>query len=295
MHPSTHWGMLVSYSSEPEPQLPVQCRGSVPQAPDGRSGRKRLWLGCALLGALVLAAVTFALRVDIPGVSTVENWLPASGYARWFAGAALLSVALVFPTPRSALSLLAGAVFGLPQGLPLVLVGGLIGALAGFGLSRRLGRAQVVRLAGERLDRVDGLFRRHGVVAVLTARMMPAPPFAIVSYAAGLSRVGVVPFSVGTAVGMVPGSVAYVSIGASVMGADAWAEWLADPFILALSAALIALAAAAWWIRRPSNPSRPGQPRQASGPHVGRRRRPTEMGTGRPQGATELRGARAPE
>jgi uncharacterized membrane protein YdjX (TVP38/TMEM64 family) len=94
------------------------------------------------------------------------------------------------------------------------------------------------------------------VLAVLGARLLPAPPFAVVSYAAGVSGVGLVPFAVGTALGAVPGSVFYVSLGAAASTADDWwAGLVARPWLTGLAGlALVAAAAAGWWYRRRATP-----------------------------------------
>jgi len=88
--------------------------------------------------------------------------------------------------------------------------------MGGFALGRHLGRDAVARLAGRRLARADRLFRNRGVLAVALARVSPVP-FWIVSYAAGLSSVRWLPATLGTAVGVVPGALLYVAVGASVV------------------------------------------------------------------------------
>lgn len=254
----------------------------VAQRRDRQPRLARRWRRWAATGVLIVAAALVAMAVDVPAVETVRGWLPGPGPMRWLAATAALSAALLFPTPRSALSVLAGALFGVAQGLPLVLVGGLVGALAGFHASRWLGRGLIPRLTENRLARVDDLFRRHGLAAVLTARMMPAPPFAVVSYAAGLSSVRVVPYMAGTAIGLLPGSVVYVSIGASVMSTDAWSQWLTTPWLLALAAIAAGAAAAATWLRRRR---RAGGPAPHSGDPTERQTSPTR-GDGNPAART---------
>ena len=57
--------------------------------------------------------------------------------------------------------------------------------------------------------------RHQGVAAVVVARLTPVLPFTIVNYGAGVSAVSLRDFLVGTAVGIVPGTVGYAAIGAS--------------------------------------------------------------------------------
>jgi uncharacterized membrane protein YdjX (TVP38/TMEM64 family) len=88
--------------------------------------------------------------------------------------------------------------------------------MGGFALGRHLGRDAVARLTGSRVARADRLFRDRGFLAVVLARISPVP-FWIVSYAAGLSSIRWLPATLGTVVGVVPGAVLHVGIGASVV------------------------------------------------------------------------------
>ncbi|SEM01446.1 SNARE associated Golgi protein [Blastococcus sp. DSM 46786] len=74
---------------------------------------------------------------------------------------------------------------------------------------------------------------------MLVARAMPVAPFVVVSYAAGLSGVRLGPYVMGTAVGLVPWSVLYVSIGASAARIDSWA-----PLIPLVSGAVVVMSIA---------------------------------------------------
>jgi len=209
--------------------------------------RLRLRLGAVVLVLLAGAAVT--LLVDLPTVAGVRSWLDEGGPARWLAAVLGVSLALQTPVSRSAISVLLGAVVGFPAGLAVALGGGLLGGLAGFALSRWLGREAVARLAGARLAALDRRVGERGFASVLAARIAPVAPFMVVSYAAGLSSVRLVPYLLGTAVGLVPWSVLYVGIGASVT-ITGFSTSLADvvaPLAVLASCALLA----AWlWGRR---------------------------------------------
>jgi uncharacterized membrane protein YdjX (TVP38/TMEM64 family) len=199
---------------------------------------------------VLLASVVLAMNLDLPDVGTLRHWVQSAGPWGWLAALTSLTLALVIPTPRSALSVLAGAVFGFPGGLGLALAGGLLGGLAGFGLSRWIGRDLVTRLAGEHLTKVDRFVSSRGLLTVLTARLLPAPPFAVVSCAAGLSGVRVAPYTAGTAVGLVPGSLFYVGIGTSVTGVGTVTAWFGPWRLTAVALTVVALTAAWWWWRR---------------------------------------------
>ncbi|MFW3168618.1 TVP38/TMEM64 family protein [Geodermatophilus sp. CPCC 206100] len=185
---------------------------------DGRDRRSAGgWLRLGVLGAVLAAAVVVALTVERPGVPALRAWLHDAGPLGWAAVVAGTAGALMTPVPRTALSLLLGAAAGFPAGLAVAVAAGWLGGMGGFTVSRHLGRDTVARLAGRRLARADRLFRDRGFLAVLAARVSPVP-FWVVSYAAGLSSVPWVPHALATAVGVVPGAVLYVGVGASVLG-----------------------------------------------------------------------------
>jgi uncharacterized membrane protein YdjX (TVP38/TMEM64 family) len=195
------------------------------------------WARGGALVVLVLLSVAAATAADLPSTSGTRAWLYEVGPEAWLAVALGQAVALMTPVPRSALSVLVGAVAGFWAGLALVVVGGLLGGLGGFQLSRWLGREAAMRVAGDRLRRIDRLFTERGFLAVLMARVMPVVPFMLVSYAAGLSGVRLRPYALGTAVGLLPGSVTYVAIGSSTA---LIASWL-TPQLAALLAVTLAL------------------------------------------------------
>jgi uncharacterized membrane protein YdjX (TVP38/TMEM64 family) len=182
----------------------------------------RTWVRVVALGTAVLGAVALATLVDLPSITAMRAWMGDVGPIAWVGLVLGLAVALTTPAPRSGLSILVGAVVGFPAGLAVVVGGSLLGALAGYGLSRWLGRAAVVRLAGARWQRLERALDRRGVLAVLTARVMPVVPFVAVSYAAGLAGIRLGAYVVGTVLGVLPGSVAYVTIGASATALTVW-------------------------------------------------------------------------
>jgi uncharacterized membrane protein YdjX (TVP38/TMEM64 family) len=167
------------------------------------------------LGVLMVVAAAAVLLVDLPSASELRAWMNDVGPLSWVGLIVGLAVILLTPAPRSALSIVIGMVLGFPAGLMVVLVGSIVGGLAGYGVSRWLGRAAVDRLAGARLNRVERLLNQRSAQAVLIARVMPVVPFFAVSYLAGLAGVRLGPYTAGTALGVVPGSVYYVGIGTS--------------------------------------------------------------------------------
>lgn len=118
--------------------------------------------------------------------------------------------------------------FALPVALPVVIAGTVLGAAMSFGLARVLGRPQsALALRGDRLQRLDALLARRGFVATVLARIVPVVPFAVVNYAAGITRVRTLPFLAGAAVGTLPANVSYVMFGGALVADSGIGGWLA--------------------------------------------------------------------
>lgn len=79
-----------------------------------------------------------------------------------------------------------------------------------------MGRDAVERLTGTRLERVDQLLARRGLLAVLAVRLVPLVPFTAINYAAGLSTGRRRDYAWGTAVGIIPGTLSYVALGSGI-------------------------------------------------------------------------------
>ena len=207
-----------------------------------------VWLRAGLLGAILTAAVVAALVLDLPDAGQVRAWLSGGGAAAWILLVGGLALVLLAPVPRSALSALAGAVLGFSAGLAVSLAGGILGGLLAFGLSRSLGRPAAARLAGPRLQRADQLFSERAFASVLVGRLVPAMPYVVVSYGAGLSGARLGPYLAATSVGLVPSTVVQVAVGASAGYVLAHLGTL--PVLPFAVGAVVLVAGGVWWYRR---------------------------------------------
>jgi phospholipase D1/2 len=72
-------------------------------------------------------------------------------------------------------------------------------------IGRLLGPDTARSIAGSRSDRLSRQVARHGLLGVLTVRVLPVAPFTIVNIVAGASHIRVRDFALGTLLWMLPG------------------------------------------------------------------------------------------
>jgi len=130
-----------------------------------------------------------------------------SGWAGWGIFTASYAAAISFLLPGVAAVLGAGFVFGFWRGLLAVWVGGAAGQVGAFLLSRYLlGRSVSGLLKGSRLwASVDAAIESgEGWKLLLLLRLSPVIPYNLLNLAAAATSVGLVPFALASAVGIVP-------------------------------------------------------------------------------------------
>ncbi len=74
---------------------------------------------------------------------------------------------------------------------------------------------------------------QRGFVALLYARLVPIVPFGLLNYAAGMTGISLRRYVAATAIGIVPGTVAYTALGSTARHPGSL------PFIIALTAVAI--------------------------------------------------------
>jgi len=144
---------------------------------------------------------------DLVDLNTVKDWagsLQDSNTAfLWMVGAFLLGGITAFPV--TVLILGTAYAFDAWPAILYSLAGCILSAILLYGIGRQLGRKNVVRFAGKRLNRMNRLISKHGALAVAAVRMIPVAPYSLVNLAAGAVRVPFREFVVGTFLGMSPG------------------------------------------------------------------------------------------
>ena len=127
--------------------------------------------------------------------------------------------AILAPLPAFLITFANAALFGWVYGALLSWSSAMVGALLCFYIAKFLGREVVEKLTSKiALKSVDAFFEKHGVYAILIARLLPFISFDIVSYAAGLTRMSLRSFLIATGLGQLPATLIYSYAGEMLTG-----------------------------------------------------------------------------
>ncbi|WP_176444053.1 TVP38/TMEM64 family protein [Rhodococcoides kyotonense] len=190
-----------------------------------------------LIGLVVLVVVlaAAALIAPHPSMSQVREWAQSIGPAFPLVFFAVHTVVTIAPVPRTLFTLSAGVLFGPLVGLTVTIGATTLSAVLALLLVRAVGRDWfAARMTHPAIRAVDDSLLRRGWLAVGSLRLIAPVPFSVVNYCCGVSSIGVLPFALATAVGVVPGTIGIVVLGDALGGHT-------DPLLLALSGVCIAV------------------------------------------------------
>lgn len=164
------------------------------------------------LGALIAAAYFLPLAEWTIRIATYARGTGAAGVAVFVTAYIVSTVAAL---PGSLLTLAAGFTYGPVAGLAVASPASVAGATAAFLMGRTFLRKFAERRIGESpLARaIDTAIEREGLKLVLLLRLSPLVPFNLLNYMLSLSRVRTGSYVLGSFLGMLPGTAAYVYLG----------------------------------------------------------------------------------
>jgi len=129
----------------------------------------------------------------------------------------IIGAVLFFPgTP---LTLLAGATLGVFWGSVVSLIGNTIGATAAFFVSRYFLKDYVTTTLYKKYPKIEKYeyrFFNHGLITVILLRLIPLFPFNALNYLLGVTSVTAREYIIGTAIGIIPGTIAFVYFGNAI-------------------------------------------------------------------------------
>jgi uncharacterized membrane protein YdjX (TVP38/TMEM64 family) len=203
----------------------------------------KIFFFVALALALVVAARVLPLG---EWLDSFQIWAEEQGAFGMLVFALVYALAVVAFVPASILTLGAGAVYGLWTGTLVVLFGASLGAVVSFLLARTAlrGRVEAWTEGNARFRALDGAVSREGGKIVFLVRLAPIFPFTYINYVFGLTGIPTLTYTLATVVGMIPGTLAYVYVGAAAATAatgDASATRTTIQILGAIAAVLVTI------------------------------------------------------
>jgi uncharacterized membrane protein YdjX (TVP38/TMEM64 family) len=174
-----------------------------------------------LLLLVVLASLAAAAWWFLPGeMAHLATWPErARGLGIWgpIGLAAICVPSAVFMVPGSWITLSGAFTFGFARSLAPLWVGHTLGACVAFLVGRYLARGWIERRFANRprLAAIDRALAQQGFKIVFLTRLSPLLPFGVLNYSFGLTDISFGRYALATWLGMAPGTLLYVYLGAA--------------------------------------------------------------------------------
>ncbi|HEX7249981.1 MAG TPA: VTT domain-containing protein [Burkholderiales bacterium] len=241
---------LVSVASVADPEEPISLdflelerTSKEAEAKSAGPAWGKLALFAGAIG-LLAALWRFTPLAHIVTPQHVMEWAREFGSRPW---APVVMVLLYTPAclvmfPRALLTLAGVIAFGPWLGFGYALAGVVLAAAVTYYAGRAMRRDTVRRLGGAQLDRMVGVLRENGLLAMTLLRLVPVAPFFVEGVVAGAVRLKLWHLLAGTAIGMLPGTLAATVFGDQIQtalsgGGINW--WLVGDCAAALAVGIV--------------------------------------------------------
>ena len=187
----------------------------------------------ALLGALCIYAGTVISPQQLQDlISRTGSWAAIA-----YIGLFTLLPAFFFPV--AVLALAGGLLFGLWWGSVYTFIGAILNCTLMFLLARYAGRDKVEaliqkKLSGQWQQRLRDLNGGGGFLLLVILRLIPAVPYNLINYAFGLTAMPWRTYIIGSAIGIIPGTLAFINIGDKALDVTSPDFWIAIGLLVLL-------------------------------------------------------------
>lgn len=183
----------------------------------------KLWPLYIIFGGLVLA-ISQGWHQQLTPAALGENAVYLDTLVKenfWLVLIAFIVIyaaATAFMVPASALTIGGGFLFGIYVGAPAVIIGATVGACLLF-LAAKTSLGETLKsIAGPFLAKMEKGFNENALSYMFTLRLIPIFPFAVVNIAPAILGAKFRDYFITTALGIIPGTIAYTLIGSGLRG-----------------------------------------------------------------------------
>jgi uncharacterized membrane protein YdjX (TVP38/TMEM64 family) len=137
------------------------------------------------------------------------------------------------------LALAGGLLFGLVWGSVYTFLGAILNCVLMFLIARHIGRGKVQALIHRKLpqqwqNRMRNLGGREGALLLVILRLIPAVPYNLINYAFGLTEMKLSTYLFFSAIGIIPGTLAFINVGDKALDPTSPDFWIAIGLLAAL-------------------------------------------------------------
>lgn len=194
-----------------------------------------------LLLILIFGALA-ALSIWAGSMVTPQQLQTAISRCGSWAAIAYIGLFTLLPAfffPVAVLALAGGLLFGLWWGSIYTFIGAILNCTLMFLLARYAGREQVEALMQKKLtpqwqQRLRDLNSGGGFMLLVILRLIPAVPYNLINYAFGLTAMPWRTYIIGSAIGIIPGTLAFINIGDKALDVTSPDFWIAVGLLAAL-------------------------------------------------------------
>lgn len=215
---------LMLFGEPTQSSLPEALRAYPKTEEHSRFPHKRVAVGIlmVMLAILLLTSWNNLISKDIitsEGIrDQIEN-LAGSSYAIPAVILIFIIGGLIF-IPLTVMIAATAASFGIGMGLFLALAGSLSSALVTFFIGYLIGEKVFHNYAHLTFLRISNRINNTGVTGIAILRMIPLAPYTLVNMILGVTNIKLLPYLLGTFLGLLPGTVAMCLLGDSI--AEIW-------------------------------------------------------------------------
>ena len=194
--------------------------------PEKKSTSNFLQIGFIAIILIVfgITAWYFFQQYDRFNVENLRQFV--EGFGPWapFAYVLIYTISAPIPLLGTVISAAGGLLFGVLAGTILAVLSATFSSLIPFFLSRSFGREWVQKRI--KSDQLKATYQKSegkgGFLFILMMRLIPVLPWEIQNYVAGLTKVKIPVFLLGTVLGIIPGSFALNFLGDSISDPTSW-------------------------------------------------------------------------
>jgi uncharacterized membrane protein YdjX (TVP38/TMEM64 family) len=194
------------------------------------------WLFIMITAAILVLLVLW-LQKNYKGFSPEEfkNWIMQWGLVAPFLFILLYTVRPFVLFPSSIFAITSGLSFGFYWGCLYTYLGSLGGGLVTYYAVNQLGRFKKSKQwKNERYNKIRSNIEREGFRYVLLLRLLPVLNYDLVSYLTSITKVKFKDYAIATAIGIIPGTIAYTYLGTSMTSQSKEVIWIGTTLLFVI-------------------------------------------------------------